>query len=108
MPNLREVILEGRLGTVTDPAIMMMSTEYIRNAKNLRSFDVDFRFLRLTSPEKQRLMSYARDVHLQLGVQGVQNATEELRRKKRAQIESAVWWWDAEEGKCLKPIVRGP
>jgi hypothetical protein len=41
LPNVREITLEGCLGDVT-PAVFRMFYDYIRNAKQLQSLDIDF------------------------------------------------------------------
>jgi hypothetical protein len=98
VPIVREITIEGSLGTV-HPGIMLICTEYIRNAKQLRSLDIDFRFLELRSEENQGIPLAATDINDKLGVAGVRNVTEEMRRKKRGSIESAIWWWEAQDGK---------
>lgn len=66
----------------------MMCPEYLRSTKQLRSLDVDFRFLALKDAEKERVTRSGYNVALRLGVTGVQNVAEEMRRKKRARLRA--------------------
>lgn len=106
IPNLHEITFEGCLGTV-DPFIVSYVPKYIERAKQLQSVDLDFRFLQLGPSDLQDIANATDQLTKRLGVAGNENVTEKLRRKKRSRIESVVWWWEAEKGKFLKPVING-
>lgn len=106
IPNLHEITFEGRLDTVK-PFIMAFVSKYIERAKQLQSVDLDFRFLELGPADLRDIADATGELTKLLGVVGNENVTEKLRRKKRSRIESAVWWWEAEKGKFLKPVANG-
>jgi len=107
VPNVREISIEGAYGKV-DKHIIVRFPDYLINARNLRSVDVDFRFFDLSPTQRNvyvrplpqlisEIQQAAQRHNEKFGVVGNQHETEETRRKNRSRIVSAVWHWEVEK-----------
>ncbi|KAH8596095.1 hypothetical protein B0O99DRAFT_593934 [Bisporella sp. PMI_857] len=108
--NIEEIDIFGALGSIklntVHPAVVRTFKDYIVNTNKLRSLDVDFRFIDPGASLLADMRTAVSKVDALLGVAGVENKTEHMRRLRRNKINSVIWSWDAPKGEIFKQITR--